>query len=152
MTGNDHKLDKKTSDKGSFIIPECEAAFKMNMPEVYHCLVRYGGFEFLTKHYRDVMRVRKQAEEWTEKIGDRNNTQSVVTEFELFENAFTSLNYKVLRFEGYCSKCLDSIVLNRNPNNENSVHDYGIDEEKATDKFSSSQTFIQCVRRFFQTL
>ena len=54
ITGNNQKLDKKTSDKVSFIsfiIPEFAAAFKMNMAEAYHYLVRYGGFEFLTKHW-----------------------------------------------------------------------------------------------------
>ena len=54
MTGNNQKLDKRTSDKISFIsfiIPEFAAAFKMNMAEAYRYLVRYGGFEFLTKHW-----------------------------------------------------------------------------------------------------
>jgi len=41
------KLGKKTSDKVSFIIPEFAAA----LPEAYCYLVRYGGFEFLTKHW-----------------------------------------------------------------------------------------------------
>jgi hypothetical protein len=54
MINNNQKLDKKTSDKVSFIsfiIPEFAAAFKMNMAEAYCYLVRYGGFEFLTKHW-----------------------------------------------------------------------------------------------------
>ena len=47
-------INKATSDKISFIsfiIPEFAAAFKMNMAEAYRYLVRYGGFEFLTKHW-----------------------------------------------------------------------------------------------------
>lgn len=51
---NKQKLDKKTSDKVSFmsfIIPEFAAAFRMDMPEAYRYLVRYGGFQFLSKHW-----------------------------------------------------------------------------------------------------
>jgi len=80
-----------------------------------------------------VTRFRKQAEEWAKKIGDRNNTQGIVTEFEFFESAFTSWNYKVLRFEDYCDEWLDFIVLNRNPNNENPTHEYDIVEGPVAD-------------------
>jgi hypothetical protein len=80
-----------------------------------------------------VTRFRKQAEEWAEKIGNKNNTQGIVTEFEFFESAFTSWNYKVLRFEDYCDEWLDFIVLNRNPNNENPAHDYDIVEGPIAD-------------------
>jgi len=80
-----------------------------------------------------VTRFRKQAEEWAEKIGNRNNTQGIVTEFEFFESAFTSWNYKVLRFKDYCDEWLDFIVLNRNPNNENPAHDYDIVEGPVAD-------------------
>ena len=80
-----------------------------------------------------VTRFRKQAKEWAEKIGERNNTQGIVTEFEFFESAFTSWNYKVLRFEDYCDEWLDFIVLNRNPSNENPAHDYDIVEGPVAD-------------------
>jgi hypothetical protein len=80
-----------------------------------------------------VTRFRKQAEEWAEKIGDRNNTQGIVTEFKFFESAFTSWNYKVLRFEDYCDEWLDFIVLNRNPNNESPAHNYDIVEGPVAD-------------------
>ena len=80
-----------------------------------------------------VTRFRKQAEEWAEKIGYKNNKQGIVTVFEFFESAFTSWNYKVLRFEDYCNEWLDFIVLNRNPNNENPAHDYDIVEGPVAD-------------------
>ena len=80
-----------------------------------------------------VTRFRKQAEEWAEKIGRRNNTQGVVTEFEFFESAFTSWNYKVLRFEDYSEQWLDFVVLNRNPRNPNPAHDYDIVEGPVAD-------------------
>ena len=76
---------------------------------------------------------RKQAEEWAEKIGLKNNTQGVVTEFEFFESAFSSWNYKVLRFEDYSDEWLDFVVLNRNPRNENPTHDYDIVEGPVAD-------------------
>jgi len=80
-----------------------------------------------------VTRYRNQAEDWAEKIGLKNDTQGIVTEFEFFESAFSSWNYKVLRFEDYSDKWLDFVVLNRNPNNENPVHDYDIVEGPVAD-------------------
>jgi len=80
-----------------------------------------------------VTRYRKQAEEWADKIGYKNNTQGVVTEFEFFESAFSSWNYKVLRFEDYSDAWLDFVVLNRNPGNENPAHDYDIVEGPVAD-------------------
>jgi hypothetical protein len=80
-----------------------------------------------------VTRFRKQAEEWAEKIGQKNGTQGVVTEFEFFESAFTSWKYNVLRFEDYSERWLDFVALNRNPKNENPVHDYDIVEGPVAD-------------------
>ena len=54
MTGNNQKLDKKTSDKVSFIsfiIPEFAAAFKMKISDAYKYLKKYGGLDFLHKHW-----------------------------------------------------------------------------------------------------
>ncbi|NDV58414.1 DUF3990 domain-containing protein [Bacteroides sp. 519] len=80
-----------------------------------------------------VTRFRQQAEEWAKKIGQKNNTQGVVTEFEFFESAFSSWNYKVLRFENYSNEWLDFIVLNRNPKNNVPAHDYDIVEGPVAD-------------------
>jgi hypothetical protein len=48
------KLDKQTSDKVSFItfiIPEFAAAYKMNVQSAYFYLKKYGGLDFLSKHW-----------------------------------------------------------------------------------------------------
>jgi hypothetical protein len=47
-------LDKETKDRISFItfiIPEFALAFKMNVPDAYQYLRKYGGFDFLYKHW-----------------------------------------------------------------------------------------------------
>ncbi|GAB6012211.1 DUF3791 domain-containing protein [Viscerimonas tarda] len=47
-------LDKETSDKISFIafiIPEFADAYKMNMQEAYRYLKKYGGLDYLNKHW-----------------------------------------------------------------------------------------------------
>jgi hypothetical protein len=80
-----------------------------------------------------VTRYRLQAAEWAKKIGLKHNTQGVVTEFDFFESAFNSWKYRVLRFEDYSEEWLDFIVLNRNPRNENPVHDYDIVEGPVAD-------------------
>ena len=54
MTDNNQKLDKKTSDKVSFIsfiIPEFAAAFKMKISDAYKYLKKYGGLDFLHRHW-----------------------------------------------------------------------------------------------------
>ena len=80
-----------------------------------------------------VTRFRRQAEDWAERIGQKNNTQGVVTEFEFFESAFTSWNYNVLRFADYSNEWLDFVASNRNPSNENPVHNYDIVEGPVAD-------------------
>jgi len=48
------RLDKTTSDKVSFItfiVPEFAAAYKMNMPDAYLFLKKYGGWDFLNEHW-----------------------------------------------------------------------------------------------------
>jgi len=51
---NTTALDKKTSDKISFItfiIIEFAEAFKMKKNEAYQYLKKYGGMDFLFKHW-----------------------------------------------------------------------------------------------------
>jgi hypothetical protein len=48
------EVDKQTSDKVafiSFIVPEFALAYKMNVQEVYLYLKRYGGIEYLNRHW-----------------------------------------------------------------------------------------------------
>ena len=54
ITENNRKLDKEMSDKVSFIafiVPEFAAAFKMKTSDAYKYLKKYGGLEFLHKHW-----------------------------------------------------------------------------------------------------
>ncbi|GHT64531.1 hypothetical protein FACS189451_12160 [Bacteroidia bacterium] len=47
-------ISKETSDKISFIsfiVPEFAAAYKMKVQDAYFYLKKYGGFDFLTKHW-----------------------------------------------------------------------------------------------------
>ena len=47
-------LDKETSDKISFIsfiIPKFAETYKMNFQEAYFYLKKYGGLDFLMKHW-----------------------------------------------------------------------------------------------------
>ena len=48
------QLDKATRDKVSFItfiVPEFAAAYKMNIQDAYFYLKKYGGWDFLNKHW-----------------------------------------------------------------------------------------------------
>jgi len=47
-------LDKETQDRISFItfiIPEFARSYKMSRPDAYKYLKKYGGFDFLYKHW-----------------------------------------------------------------------------------------------------
>jgi hypothetical protein len=47
-------IDKSTSDKISFIsfiIPKFAESYKMNMQDAYFYLKKYGGYDFLMKHW-----------------------------------------------------------------------------------------------------
>ena len=47
-------LDKQTSDKIAFIsyiIPAFAETYKMTITDAYKYLKKYGGFDFLTKHW-----------------------------------------------------------------------------------------------------
>jgi len=49
-----NELDRETSNKVSFItyiIPMFADAYKMNVQEAWFYLKRYGGFDFINKHW-----------------------------------------------------------------------------------------------------
>jgi len=51
---NRPKLDKQTSDKVAFvtfIVPEFASGYKMKMQDAYFYLKKYGGMDFLYKHW-----------------------------------------------------------------------------------------------------
>ena len=51
---NTKSLDKQTSDKVAFIsyiIPAFAETYKMTIPDAYKYLKRYGGIDFLMKHW-----------------------------------------------------------------------------------------------------
>jgi hypothetical protein len=48
------KLDKQTGDKVNFItfiIPEFASGYKMNVQDAYFYLKKYGGMDYLYKHW-----------------------------------------------------------------------------------------------------
>jgi hypothetical protein len=85
-----------------------------------------------------VTRFREQAEIWAEIIGNKHETNGVVTEFKFYERAFVDDAYKTLRFNDYNEQWLDFIVLNRDKSTIEQQHDYDIIEGPvANDKVQS---------------
>ena len=80
-----------------------------------------------------VTKYRKHAETWAEIIGNRHETEGVVTEFKFFERAFIDQTYKTLRFDNYTEQWLDFIVLNRDKSTMAQQHDYDIVEGPVAD-------------------
>ena len=80
---------------------------------------------------------RKHAEEWAERIGYRNHTLGVVTEFEFGKYLYLEKDFKTLRFSDYSAEWLDFVVLNRSNKTDEPVHDYDyIEGPIADDKIS----------------
>jgi len=79
----------------------------------------------------------KHAEEWAERIGNRNNTVGVVTEFEFGKYLYHEKDFNILRFSDYSDEWLDFVVINRSSKSEDNIHDYDFVEGPiANDKIS----------------
>ena len=84
-----------------------------------------------------VTKNRKHAEEWAERIGYRNHTLGVVTDFEFGKYLYLEKDFKILRFSDYSTEWLDFVVLNRSNKTDEPVHDYDyIEGPIADDKIS----------------
>jgi hypothetical protein len=80
-----------------------------------------------------VTKFRKQAETFATRKGTRKKTAGVVTEFEFSDTAITAHFCKIKRFATYNEEWLDFVVLNRNENLQQPVHDYDIIEGPVAD-------------------
>ena len=84
-----------------------------------------------------VTKNRKHAEEWAERIGNRNHTTGVVTEFEFGKYLYLEKDFNILRFSNYSKEWLDFVVLNRSNKVDEPVHEYDFVEGPiADDKIS----------------
>ena len=80
-----------------------------------------------------VTKNRKHAEEWAEKIGDRNHIAGVVTEFEFGKYMYLEKDFNILRFSDYSEEWLDFVVLNRGNKTDKPVHEYDFVEGPIAD-------------------
>ena len=71
-----------------------------------------------------VTKNRKHVEEWAERIGSRNHTLSVVTEFEFGKYLYLEKDFKTLHFSDYSAEWLDFAVSNRSNKTDEPVRDF----------------------------
>ncbi|MDR0802793.1 DUF3990 domain-containing protein [Fluviicola sp.] len=84
-----------------------------------------------------VTKNKKHAEEWAERIGNRNHTAGVITEFEFGKYLYLEKDFNILRFPDYTEEWLDFVVLNRSNKADESAHEYDfIEGPIADDKIS----------------
>lgn len=84
-----------------------------------------------------VTKNRKHAEEWAERIGNRNHAIGVVTEFEFGKYLYLEKDFNILRFSDYSEDWLDFVVLNRGNKTDDPAHKYDFVEGPiANDKVS----------------
>lgn len=84
-----------------------------------------------------VTKNRKHAEEWAERIGNRNKTTGVVTEFEFGKYLYLENDFNILRFADYNEEWLDFVVFNRSNKTNTPIHEYDFVEGPiADDKIS----------------
>ena len=87
-----------------------------------------------------VTKLREQAEFWAKRKGRVNNSDSVVSEYTFYENAYEHYNLNVLRFEGYNEKWLDFVVANRSP--DATAHNYDIVEGPVANDDIAQRIFV----------
>jgi hypothetical protein len=75
-----------------------------------------------------VTKIRRHAESWADVIGNKNDTEGFVTEFEYIDGDFAESICKIKRFDTYNDEWLEFVVQNRNRANKTPVHDYDIVE------------------------
>ena len=80
-----------------------------------------------------VTKFRKHAENMAKIIGRKNKNEGIITEFEYSENAFTQSICKIKHFDSYDEEWLDFVVLNRNEDNIEPVHEFDIVEGPVAD-------------------
>jgi len=78
-----------------------------------------------------VTKFRHHAEGWAKIIGQRHNTQGVVTEFLFYDSPFTERLCKVKHFDRYNEEWLDFVVRGRDPMEP--MHDFDIVEGPVAD-------------------
>ena len=84
-----------------------------------------------------VTKNRNHADEWAERIGNRNKTNGIVTEFEFGKYLYIEKDFSILRFSEYSEEWLDFVVLNRSNKTNGPVHEYDFVEGPiADDKIS----------------
>jgi len=84
-----------------------------------------------------VTKNKKHADEWAERIGNRNHTAGVVTEFEFGKYLYLEKDFNILRFPDYTEEWLDFVVLNRSNKADEPAHEYDfIEGPIADDKIS----------------
>jgi hypothetical protein len=89
-----------------------------------------------------VTKFRRHAESWASLIGDKNNTEGFVTEFEYTEGSFIENICKIKRFSAYNEEWLDFVVMNRDKKNADPAHGYDIVEGPvANDKIQNTLRF-----------
>jgi hypothetical protein len=86
-----------------------------------------------------VTKFRHHAENWASVIGEKNDAQGFITEFEYIDGDFVENICKIKRFESYNEEWLDFVVKNRDKRNKEAVHDYDIVEGPvANDKIQNT--------------
>ncbi|MDR0575273.1 MAG: DUF3990 domain-containing protein [Tannerella sp.] len=82
-----------------------------------------------------VTKFREHAENWAKIIGEKNDTQELVTEFDYTETAFAKSICKIKHFDRYDEEWLDFVVMNRDRKIAEPAHDFDIVESPvANDK------------------
>ncbi|GHT63422.1 hypothetical protein FACS189451_10100 [Bacteroidia bacterium] len=80
-----------------------------------------------------VTNLYRQAEYWATRKGRQRKTQGVINEYVFYESAFVGSYFKTLRFADYSEEWLDFVVMNRQNDTTQNLHDYDIVEGPVAD-------------------
>jgi len=80
-----------------------------------------------------VTNLYRQAEYWATRKGNQRKTKGVINEYVFYESAFIGNYFKTLRFTDYSEEWLDFVVMNRQNDTIENLHDYDIVEGPVAD-------------------
>jgi len=80
-----------------------------------------------------VTNIYRQAEYWAIRKGKQHKIKGVINEYVFYESAFIGSYFKTLRFADYSEEWLDFVVINRQNDTTENLHDYDIVEGPVAD-------------------
>ena len=93
-----------------------------------------------------VTNLYQQAEYWANRKGKQRKTKGLINEYIFYESAFVGDYFKTLQFVDYSEEWLDFVVMNRQNDTTENLHDYDIVEGPVADDDIATRIAVYIAR------